>query len=280
MKKIAHSIMSFTVTGVVASALSLTFVLTALQNESARAGAIVYDPTNWMQNFISAVQNVQQAIYEAQQISQQIMQIQNEVQMLVNQGKMLMQLPNSLQSDIINSIRDLEVLIANSRGLIMDYNGLQTQFDDIYRTADYSGWTGADYQNSATALSNETIDAANNAMEAQGLIADLDQDRMALDSLLGSSKTAQGQLQALQAANEIAGVMTINLMRLETIMAESARAETTHIAAITKAQQDANARFKAGLDALKELGMGTPTFTPVNDDKFLNPIGTKKGVKN
>tara|TARA_R110002096_G_scaffold425908_3_gene635022 strand:- start:3805 stop:4608 length:804 start_codon:yes stop_codon:yes gene_type:complete len=255
-------------------------IASSLIISTVQAGAVVYDPTNWVQNSISAIQSVQQTLHAATQVAQQITQIQNEINMLINQGKMLAQLPTSLQSDIINSIRQLETLIANTRGIIMDYNGLQTQFDDLYRTDDYSGWSGADYMNSVDRLSAETIDAANNAMEAQGLIADLDQDRVALNSLLAASKSAQGQLGALQAANEISGIMTSNLMRLEVIMSESARAESTQIAALEKVKQDSRARFLMGLEALRRLGEGAPTFTPVNDDKFLNPIGTKRGSRN
>lgn len=270
MKNIKHSLMVV----IVATSLASSLVVTPV-----RGGAVVYDPTNWVQNLVSAIQNVQQAVLEASQVAQQLTQIQNEVQMLINQGKMLAQLPTSLQSDIINSIRGLETLIANSRGLVMDYNGLQGQFDNLYKTDDYSGWTGEDYRNSVDALSQETIDAANNAMEAQGLVADLSDDRVALNSLLGSSKSAQGQLQALQAANEIAGIMITNLMRLETIIAESARAESIVIAANAKLKKDATARFLTGLNTLKNLGKGSPSFTPVNDEKFLNPIGPRRGDK-
>ena len=267
MKKLAR----FIITAGLASSLTIN---------SVQAGAVVYDPTNWIQNSISAIQSVQQTLHAATQVAQQITQIQNEINMLINQGKMLAQLPISLQNDIINSIRGLETIIANTRGIIMDYNGLQTQFDDLYRTSDYNGWSGVDYMNSVERLSAETLDAANNAMEAQGLVADLDQDRVALNSLLAASKNAEGQLGALQAANEIAAVMTTNLMRLEVIMSTSARAESTQIAAIEKAKQDSRARFMAGLEALRHLGEGAPTFTPVNDDKFLNPIGTRRGNQN
>jgi len=258
---------------------SLMFVAMVLMflRPPVYGGAVVYDPTNWAQNNITALQSVRQTINQATQITRQIQQIQNEMNMLINQGRMLAQLPTSLQNDIIHSIQGLETIIANARGIVLDYHGLQSQFDDLYRTADYGGWTGQQYRTSVERLSAETIDAANNAMEAQGLIADLDQDRLTLDSLLSASKSAEGQLGALQAANEIAGIMTTNLMRLETIMAESARVESVHIAGLEKTKQDSRARFQAGLETLRNLGTGTPTFTPINDQMFLNPIGPRQG---
>ncbi|WP_417625280.1 hypothetical protein [Paremcibacter congregatus] len=258
----------------------LTALLTAsLTVSAAQGGAVVYDPTNFIQNTISALQSIRSTILEAQQISQQIMQLQNEVQMIVNQGKMLAHLPTSLQSEIMNSFRSLETVMAGSRGIVQDYKGLQIQFDDLFTTPDYSGWKGADYQKSVEDLTKETLASANNAMEAQGLIADLSDDNMALDSLMSASKSASGQLAALQAANEISGLMTTNLMRLETIVASSAKVQTTHIAADAKLKQDNAAKWQASIEKLLATIAIDPSFTPVNDASYLNPIGTKKGAK-
>jgi len=255
--------------------ISLSFPgFVTLTVPKAHAGAVVYDPTNYIQNFISALQSVRQTVLEAQTVAQQIMQLRNEVQMIVNQGRMLANLPTSLQAEIMNSFRSLETVMANSRGIFQDYNGLQTQFD---KTDDYTGWTGADYKNSVARLGQETLDAANNAMEAQGLIADLEADSVALDSLMTASKTAQGQLSALQAANEISGLMTQNLMRLETIVASSAKAQTTELAAKAKLKQDNAAKWQASIDKLLSTIAIDPSFTPVNDDAYLNPIGTRRG---
>lgn len=254
-------------------------VAASLTASPARGGAVVYDPTNYIQNTIAALQSVKTTMLEAQQISQQIMQLQNEVQMLVNQGKMLARLPTSLQSEIMTSFRSLETMLAGSRGIVQDYNGLQIQFDDLFTTPDYSGWKGADYRKSVEDLTQETLAAANNAMEAQGLIADLSDDNMALDSLMTASKTASGQLAALQAANEIAGLMTTNLMRLETIVASSAKAQTTHIAARAKLKQDNAAKWQASIDKLLATIAIDPAYTPVNDASYLNPIGKRKGAK-
>ena len=260
--------------------LGISLSLPALLTQTvpkANAGAVVYDPTNYVQNYISALQSVRQTVLEAQTVAQQIMQLRNEVQMIVNQGRMLANLPTSLQAEIMNSFRSLETVLANSRGIVQDYNGLQTQFDDLFRTSDYTGWTGADYKNSVSRLSQETLDAANNAMEAQGLIADLAADSVALDGLMTASKTAQGQLSALQAANEISGLMTQNLMRLETIVASSAKAQATEIAAKAKIKQDNAAKWQASIDKLLNTIAIDPAFTPVNDDAYLNPIGTRRG---
>lgn len=258
--------------------ISLSFsgfgTLTVLK---AHAGAVVYDPTNYVQNYISALQSVRQTVLEAQTVAQQIMQLRNEVQMIINQGLMLANLPTSLQNEIMNSFRSLETVMANSRGIVQDYNGLQSQFDDLFKTDDYTGWTGADYKNSVARLGQETLDAANNAMEAQGLIADLEADSVALDSLMTASKSAQGQLSALQAANEISGLMTQNLMRLETIVASSAKAQTTELAANAKLKQDNAAKWQASIDKLLNAVAIDPAFTPVNDDAYLNPIGTRRG---
>lgn len=237
-------------------------------------GSIVFDPSNFAKNSIASLQSIRQTIYQAQMVTQQIRQIQNEINMLANQGKMLTKLPTDLAGDLFSSIQQMENILGAARGLVLDYNTLQSQFDEAFRNEDYTGWSGTDYQASAGRLSQQTIDAVNDALMAQGLVADLSIDRLTLDQLLGASKSSVGQLQALQAANQISGLLVTQMMRMETVMAESAKAQVTYIASQTKGKQDSDAEIKAQVDAIRQPW---PTPALVNDDRFLNPVGTRAG---
>lgn len=258
------------------STAALCAVLFAAPVIAGPVGTIVFDPTNFGRNTITAAQAIQQTIRQATMVAQNIQQIQNQVQGLVNQGRMLAQLPQSIQQDIIGQVMQLENLMANARGIVMDYNQLQAQFDQVFATPNYQGWTGAQYAQSAQTIAQETLDAANNAMEAQGLVADLSQDRVALDTMLAASQGAQGQLGALQAANEISGLLVQNLMRLQTVVASSERAQTAHIAAQVRQGNDDEARWQQGTQQLQQTGQNVQ-FNPVNNPSFLNPIGLGQG---
>lgn len=73
---------------VTATALLLAVPITPLLTAPAFAQWIVYDPTNFSQNVLTAAR-------ELQQINNQIQMLTNQAQSLVNQGKNLANLPLS-----------------------------------------------------------------------------------------------------------------------------------------------------------------------------------------
>ena len=71
-----------------ASILSMPVAFSPVFVTPAAAQWVVYDPTNYVQNFLSAARALEQ-------INNQIQSLQNEAQMLINQARNLASLPYS-----------------------------------------------------------------------------------------------------------------------------------------------------------------------------------------
>ena len=67
---------------VTAALLAVPLALSPVLSTPAAAQWIVYDPTNYAQNVLTAARTLQQ-------VNQQITQLQNEAQMLINQARNL-----------------------------------------------------------------------------------------------------------------------------------------------------------------------------------------------
>lgn len=85
---IRRSRATFVAATLLAAPLAVSPMLTAPAYAQFGFGGIVYDPTNYAQNVLTAARTLQQ-------VNQQITQLQNEAQMLINQARNLASLPYS-----------------------------------------------------------------------------------------------------------------------------------------------------------------------------------------
>jgi len=93
--------------------VTLLPVMVSLTPTPALAWRIVYDPTNYSQNLLSAARALEQ-------IQNQITSLQNEAQMLINQARNLTSLPTSLLSQIDGNFSQMQVLLRQAdRSLTM-----------------------------------------------------------------------------------------------------------------------------------------------------------------
>ena len=69
----------------------------------ARAQMLVFDPSNYGQNLLTAARALQQ-------IQNQITSLQNQAQMLINQAKHLEQLPTSVLNDVERDYAQIAML--------------------------------------------------------------------------------------------------------------------------------------------------------------------------
>ena len=87
-----------------ASAAVLTL---ATAGVPARAQWIVFDPTNFSQNVLTAAR-------ELQQINNEILSLENQATMLINQARNLASLPYSALTQLEQSITQTEQLLAQA----------------------------------------------------------------------------------------------------------------------------------------------------------------------
>ena len=88
-------------------------------------GDIVLDPTNLVQNTLTAVRTMEQ-------INNQIKQLQNEAQMLINQARNLASLPSSVVGRLRSNLATTQRLIAQAKGLAYDVANMDKEFARLY----------------------------------------------------------------------------------------------------------------------------------------------------
>ncbi|UUY08628.1 P-type conjugative transfer protein TrbJ [Pseudomonas sp. J452] len=235
------------------TALAVASVLTLACAQPVHAlfgvGDIVLDPTNLVQNTLTAVRTLEQ-------INNQVQQLQNEAQMLSNQARNLASLDFSVVNQLHASLVRSEQLIAEAQGLAYDVQNLDSEFARLYPT-EYAATVSGDqmYQDARKRWAH-TLDGLHTAMRMQAQVSrNLSDDESALTVLVGQSQSATGALQAMQATNQLLALQakqSIQAQQLQLTQDRAASLELARQAAASERAREVRRRF---------LGEGTP-YTP------------------
>jgi P-type conjugative transfer protein TrbJ len=208
----------------------------------ARAQMIVYDPSNY-------TQNVLQAARALQQINNQITSLQNQTQMLLNQAKNLTSLPYSSLQTIEQSFARTQQLLNEAQHLAYDVNQIDQAFQRLYPRG-YTDATSQQLVSDAKERWQNSLAAYQDALRVQaGAVGNLDTTRTETDTLVSSSQSAVGALQALQAGNQLVALQTRQLADLTAVIAAQSRAQSLAGARTTANQEQAReqlSRFLGG----------------------------------
>src|SRR5436309_10872860 len=90
--------------------ITITLTLVVAVNGSRRLGAqiVVFDPSNYSQNILTAARTLDQ-------INNQIKSLGNEAQMLINGTRNLTSLPSSVVGQLTSKINEINNLIAQAK---------------------------------------------------------------------------------------------------------------------------------------------------------------------
>ncbi|WRQ05174.1 P-type conjugative transfer protein TrbJ [Stutzerimonas stutzeri] len=163
-----------------------------------RAGAItVIDPTNLVQNTLTAVRTLEMA-------NNQISQLHNETQMLLNQARNLAALDFDVVSRLRQSIRRSEQLLAEANGLAYELSTLDQAFARLYPERYATSITRSDMAADSIERWGQARDGVRTSLRMQAQLSrDLVSDEAALTDLVSQSQSAVGALQATQATNQL-----------------------------------------------------------------------------
>ena len=92
---------------------------------AAQAQWTVIDPTNLVQNTLTAIRTLQQ-------IDNQVRQLQNEAQMLINQARNLDRLDYNTVNRLRSTLATIERLMAEAQGLAYRVENLDQEFARLY----------------------------------------------------------------------------------------------------------------------------------------------------
>jgi type IV secretion system protein TrbJ len=225
--------------------LPLIVMASALAAGPAAGQAVVYDPSNYAQNLLTAARSLQQ-------INNQIAQINNQAQSLINQAKNLASLPYSTVSTITSQIQRTEQLIAQAQRIAYSVSTIDQAF-----TTNYGAINPSINQQQMIAQSQQrwqnSVAGLQDAMRMQAtVVGNIATTRTTVATLGASSQSASGALQASQVSNQLLVQISQQLADLVALQAAHSRAQTL-VAAAKATDQNQN---QTGLSTFLQRGSG------------------------
>lgn len=203
---------------------------------------IVFDPSNYTQNVLTAARALQQ-------INNQITSLANQTQMLMNQARQLASLPTSVLSQIEGNFTEMKRLMGEADRLAYNVSNIESQFSSTFQNFAV-GKSDAQLITSARERWQQSLSAYEHSLKAGAVaVQNLDNTRSQTGTLVASSQSAVGVLQATQAGNQLLGVQTSQLADLTAMLAAQGRADALEKSRQAAAQEQGReqlSRFLAG----------------------------------
>lgn len=237
-----------------ATMLAMPLALSPVMTTPAHAWRIVFDPSNYAQNVLTAARTLEQ-------ITHQITSLQNEAQMLINQAKNLASLPFSALQQIQQSVQKTQQLLQQAQGIAFNVQQIDQMFSQKYGNVSIST---TDQQLVANARSRwqNTVGGLQDAMRVQaGVVGNIDSNRTQMSALVSQSQGATGALQATQAGNQLLALQSQQLSDLVALLAANGRA-----GALTEAERAAAA--EQGREQRRRFLTPGTGYTPGNAQMF------------
>ena len=219
-------------------------------------GRIVYDPSNYAQNVLTAARTLEQ-------INHQITSLQNEAQMLINQARNLASLPYSSLQQLQQNVQRTQQLLGQAQNLAFEVGQIDQAFQQQYGNVSLSA-TDAQLVADARGRWENTVGGLQDAMRVQaGVVGNIDSNRAEMAALVGQSQGATGALQATQAGNQLLALQSQQLSDLIAVISANGRAD-----ALTEAER-ATAAEQGREQRRRFLTPGTG-YQPGNAQMFNN----------
>ncbi|NTF47073.1 P-type conjugative transfer protein TrbJ [Rhizobium rhizogenes] len=212
-----------------ATMLAMPLALSPVMTTPAHAWRIVFDPSNYVQNVLTAARALEQ-------INQQITSLQNEATMLMNQARNLASLPFSSLQTLQQNVQRTQQLLNQAQNIAFDVQSIDQAFQQQYGNM---SMLATDQQLVADARTRwqNTVGGLQDAMRVQaGVVGNIDTNRTQMSELVSRSQSATGALQATQAGNQLLALQSQQLSDLVALLAANGRS-----GALTEAERTAAA---------------------------------------
>jgi len=190
-------------------------------------GDIVIDPTNLIQNALTATRTLQQVTAQATMLPQ------------------MTRLGIYVGEDFERTLSDLNRLTHQARGLTYRIDEIERVFEMHFPDA-YADWSVTQQAQIADAQQDAAIMAFRDSIKMQAQITEaVEQDSRQLNVLMNASQGSAGELSAMQAGNQITALSAKQTMQMQTLMAAQYRAEAIERSRALYAEQAGAARHEA-----------------------------------
>lgn len=239
-----------------AAKIALVMGLSVGVPSTVSAGIPVIDAVGLVQHVLNAVQSVQQTLQMIQSYQTQLLQLQNQIKNSLNPGAFLWDDADNIIQDLLNQMDTIDHY-RNQYGSIDNYLGKFKHLRD-YKDAQClsAGCSREDMLSFINQQRNQaeerslTVKHANDAM-LKGLEQQQEEmvsDANRLRALQANAVTAEGQLEAIQHANQLASQQANQLLQIRGLLITQQSA----IAASNQAQADEAALKNAAIEKARE----------------------------
>jgi type IV secretion system protein TrbJ len=243
------------------SAVAIVAVWGGSAIQSSRAQWVVVDPTNLVENIISALQNTQTVL-------NQITQISHEVQSLAYQAQNLQSMPSSVANTVVGQYTtqfgSLVSAMQAINGIAKNVATLTAQYNATYPNTGLGQGplSNANVMSQLTGWLNQSRSVYQGAYNTQAqVMATMPADTTNMRALLQTSGSSQGALDAIQTGNQINGQVAAQLMKLNSQMATNDQAQLNWIAQQTQMIAQAQKNSQDGIAGYAAPGAAVVNLT-------------------
>jgi type IV secretion system protein TrbJ len=200
-------------------------------------GGIVFDPTNYSQNLLTAAR-------ELQQVNNEIVQLQNEATMLQDMGKNLSSLNVSQLSSMVQALSTIGNLMNTGSGIAFNVNATNAAWSSSFPASFPLGSTTSLLAPAAQTRWGQAMAAFQQALQVQAqIVQSVQADSSALSNLVNASQGAIGNLQVTQATNQLLALSTKQQLQLQSLEAAQYRATALDSARAAETEAAAQVEF-------------------------------------
>jgi len=194
-------------------------------------GDIVIDPTNLVQNVLTATRTLQQ-------VQIQIQTLRNQAQHLVSQGF-------DVSGELGRTLNEITRLTNEARALTYRIDQIERAFESHFPDA-YADWSLTEQAQIADAQQDAAREAYRDSVMMQAQIVEtVHADARNLDSLIYASQSSSGELSAMQAGNQITALSAKQIMQMQEMMASQYRAQAIERSRAIYQEQSGAARHES-----------------------------------
>ena len=200
--------------------------------------SIVFDPSNLAQNVLTAARTLAM-------INNQIRQLANDAQMLTKLDKHLLQLGFNVAPQLKADLDQIKALMQAAHAVAFQVHQTEITFQTLF-PKDYTvAVTSNQMVVDAQSRWNLAQDAWHDTMVVQAQVVEqLPNDIAELNRLVTESQSAEGQLQATQAGNQLTAMNAKQQMQMAQLMAAQFRAEAFNKATASESEAQARESFR------------------------------------
>lgn len=204
----------------------------------AQLGGVVFDPSNYAQNVLTAARTLQQ-------INNQIASLQNQATMLTNMAKHLQRLDFSSLQQITRSMQRIDTLMMQAEGIAFDLESTDAALARQFPADFDRALTTSEIITQARGRLQASMKAYRQTMRVQAqVVENVQADAGLLSELVSQSENATGSLQAQQATNQLIALSTRQQLQIQNMMAAQYRADALERARQQQAMEAARERTR------------------------------------